>query len=143
MSNGDSSIVSTPSRIEGKFKAMVVCWFLGLGCLISWNSMLTIGDYYYQIFPSYHPARVLTLVYQPFALRSMAILSYNEANIDTRKRNMFLFCFSTLCLLLVSHYTSFHFMKLLKHSTRLIFFVAVAVFVGCVSSCWYIFGRCS
>ncbi|KAG6420653.1 hypothetical protein SASPL_117188 [Salvia splendens] len=101
MSNGDSSIVSTPSRIEGKFKAMVVCWFLGLGCLISWNSMLTIGDYYYQIFPSYHPARVLTLVYQPFALRSMAILSYNEANIDTRKRNMFLFCFSTLCLLLL------------------------------------------
>ncbi|XP_047951373.1 equilibrative nucleotide transporter 3-like isoform X2 [Salvia hispanica] len=109
MSNGDSSIVSTPSRTEGKFKAMVVCWFLGLGCLISWNSMLTIGDYYYQIFPSYHPARVLTLVYQPFALGSMAILSYNEANIDTRKRNMFgyaLFCFSTLGLLLIDVATS-------------------------------------
>ncbi|XP_057796319.1 equilibrative nucleotide transporter 3-like isoform X3 [Salvia miltiorrhiza] len=110
MSNGDSSIVSTPIRIEqGKLKAMVVCWFLGLGCLISWNSMLTIGDYYYQIFPSYHPARVLTLVYQPFALGSIAILSYHEANIDTRKRNMFgyaLFCFSTLGLLLIDVATS-------------------------------------
>lgn len=109
MSNGDSNIVSTPSRIEGKFKAMVVCWFLGLGSLISWNSMLTIGDYYYQIFPSYHPARVLTLVYQPFALGSMAILAYHEAKIDTRKRNIFgytLFCLSTFGLLLIDLGTS-------------------------------------
>lgn len=38
-------------EIQGKFKAIVVCWFLGLGTLVSWNSMLTISDYYYQVFP--------------------------------------------------------------------------------------------
>lgn len=143
--------------------AMVVCWFLGLGSLVSWNSMLTIEDYYYQLFPVsflefvhllsflnfkffskwsklmnfynnallvdqfffvdciysitpidilsffalklYHPSRVLTLVYQPFALGTMAILAYNEAKIDTRKRNLtgyILFFLSTLALLVVS-----------------------------------------
>ncbi|XWS18282.1 hypothetical protein CRYUN_Cryun32bG0030300 [Craigia yunnanensis] len=40
-----------PARLEGKFSAMVVCWILGLGSLVSWNSMLTIGDYYYNLFP--------------------------------------------------------------------------------------------
>lgn len=36
---------------EGKYKAMVVCFILGLGSLVSWNSMLTIADYYYKLFP--------------------------------------------------------------------------------------------
>lgn len=36
---------------QAKTVAIVVCWILGLGCLISWNSMLTIGDYYYKLFP--------------------------------------------------------------------------------------------
>ena len=36
---------------QGKYSAMVVCWILGLGSLVSWNSMLTIGDYYYNLFP--------------------------------------------------------------------------------------------
>ncbi|KAJ6893370.1 hypothetical protein NC652_027417 [Populus alba x Populus x berolinensis] len=78
----------TPTRPGGKHKGIVVCWFLGLGSLVSWNSMLTIGDYYYCLFPKYHPSRVLTLVYQPFALGTMAILAYNEAKINTRKRNV-------------------------------------------------------
>ncbi|MCI67938.1 equilibrative nucleotide transporter 3-like, partial [Trifolium medium] len=30
---------------------MVVCFILGLGSLVAWNIMLTIGDYYYQLFP--------------------------------------------------------------------------------------------
>ncbi|CAI9756526.1 unnamed protein product [Fraxinus pennsylvanica] len=88
---------------------MVVCWFLGLGSLVSWNSMLTIGDYYYNLFPDYHPARVLTLVYQPFAVGTMALLAYNEAKIDTRKRNLMgytLFFLSTLGLLLLDLGTS-------------------------------------
>ncbi|GFP88942.1 equilibrative nucleotide transporter 3 [Phtheirospermum japonicum] len=109
MANDDSSIVSSPTRLEGKFKAMVVCWFLGLGSLVSWNSMLTIGDYYYDLFPRYHPARVLTLVYQPFALTTIAILACNEAKIDTRKRNLFgyvLFCLSTFGLLMIDLATS-------------------------------------
>jgi hypothetical protein len=36
---------------QGKYKAMIVCFILGLGSLVSWNSMLTIGDYYYKLFP--------------------------------------------------------------------------------------------
>ncbi|XP_039166918.1 equilibrative nucleotide transporter 3 isoform X2 [Eucalyptus grandis] len=40
-----------PARLEGKSKAMVFCWVLGLGSLVAWNSMLTIGDYYYKVFP--------------------------------------------------------------------------------------------
>lgn len=109
MPKDDSSAVSTPSRIEGKFKAVVVCWFLGLGALFSWNSMLTIGDYYYQVFPHYHPSRVLTLVYQPFAFGTMIILAYYEAKIDTRKRILFgyvLFFLSTFGLLLLDLGTS-------------------------------------
>ncbi|KAL2495132.1 Uncharacterized protein Fot_38889 [Forsythia ovata] len=51
MTNLDSAGVPSPSRLEGKYKAMVVCWFLGLGSLVSWNTMLTIGDYYYNLFP--------------------------------------------------------------------------------------------
>ncbi|KAK6932463.1 Equilibrative nucleoside transporter, partial [Dillenia turbinata] len=93
-----------PTRLEGKFSAMVACWILGFGSLISWSSMLNIGDYYYQLFPTYHPSRVLTLVYQPFALGTMAILAYNEAKIDTRKRNLLgyaLFTLSTFMLIVL------------------------------------------
>ncbi|XP_062093527.1 equilibrative nucleotide transporter 3-like [Humulus lupulus] len=91
-------------RHQGKNTAIVVCWFLGLGSLVAWNSMLTIGDYYYALFPDYHPSRVLTLVYQPFALGTMILLAYNEAKIDTRKRNLCgytLFFASTLLLIVV------------------------------------------
>nr|GME09837.1 equilibrative nucleotide transporter 3-like [Ipomoea batatas] len=38
-------------RLEGKLSATIVCWILGLGSLLSWNTMLTIGDYYYEVFP--------------------------------------------------------------------------------------------
>uniref|UniRef100_A0A5B7AZM8 Putative equilibrative nucleotide transporter 3-like n=1 Tax=Davidia involucrata TaxID=16924 RepID=A0A5B7AZM8_DAVIN len=99
-----------PIRLEGRFSAMVICWMLGLGSLVSWNSMLTIGDYFYALFPkSYHPARVLTLVYLPFAFGTMAILAYNESKIDTRRRNMtgyILFFLSTLLLLVLDLATS-------------------------------------
>ncbi|KAL7174832.1 hypothetical protein ACSBR2_014748 [Camellia fascicularis] len=57
----------------------------------------------------YHPARVLTVVYQLFALGTMAILAYNESKIDTRKRNLtgyILFFISTLSLLLLDLVTS-------------------------------------
>ncbi|CDO99651.1 unnamed protein product [Coffea canephora] len=109
MIEAGSSGSPTPGRLEGKRAAMVVCWFLGLGSLVSWNSMLTIGDYYYALFPHYHPSRVLTLVYQPFAVGTVATLAYNEARIDTRKRNLAgytLFFLSTLALLLLDLGTS-------------------------------------
>ncbi|XP_027111654.1 equilibrative nucleotide transporter 3-like isoform X2 [Coffea eugenioides] len=109
MTEAGSSGSPTPGRLEGKRAAMVVCWFLGLGSLVSWNSMLTIGDYYYALFPHYHPSRVLTLVYQPFAVGTVATLAYNEARIDTRKRNLAgytLFFLSTLALLLLDLGTS-------------------------------------
>ncbi|XWS12752.1 hypothetical protein CRYUN_Cryun37aG0117300 [Craigia yunnanensis] len=98
-----------PATLEGKFNAMMVCWILGLGSLVSWNSMLTIGDYYYNLFPNYHPSRVLTLVYQPFALGTMVILAYNESKIDTRRRNMIgylLFFASTFMLIVLDLATS-------------------------------------
>ncbi|XVF87596.1 hypothetical protein PTKIN_Ptkin18bG0132900 [Pterospermum kingtungense] len=93
-----------PARLEGRYSAMAVCWMLGFGSLVSWNSMLTIGDYYYNLFPNYHPSRVLTLVYQPFALVTMAILAYNESKIDTRRRNIIgysLFSASTFMLIVL------------------------------------------
>ncbi|XP_076901288.1 equilibrative nucleotide transporter 3-like [Bidens hawaiensis] len=94
----------TPVKVEGKGIAVIVCWILGFGSLVSWYSMLTIGDYYYAVFPGYHPSRVLTLVYLPFALGTMAILAYNESKVDTRKRNIagyVLFFLCTLALIVV------------------------------------------
>ncbi|KAH7532948.1 hypothetical protein FEM48_Zijuj04G0077600 [Ziziphus jujuba var. spinosa] len=126
-----------PARLEGKYGAMVVCWLLGNGCLFSWNSMLTIEDYYGYLFPrfskqtisrillcptdmifqyrfalrvnDYHPSRVLTLVYQPFALGTLAVLAYHEAKINTRRRNLFgyiLFFLSSVLVLVLDLATS-------------------------------------
>lgn len=98
-----------PPNLEGKYAAMLVCWLLGNGCLFSWNSMLTIQDYYVNLFPRYHPSRVLTLVYQPFALLTIFALSYHEAKINTRKRNLFgyiLFFLSSLLVLVLDLATS-------------------------------------
>ncbi|KAF1895320.1 hypothetical protein Lal_00043966 [Lupinus albus] len=106
ITNDDSGAQRVP---EGKLKAMAVCFVLGLGSLVSWNSMLTIGDYYYELFPKYHPSRVLTLVYQPFALITMAILAYYESKINTRMRNIagfILFFASTLLVLVLDLATS-------------------------------------
>ncbi|XP_010904666.1 equilibrative nucleotide transporter 3 [Elaeis guineensis] len=92
------------SRHEGKYMAMIMCWLLGNGSLVAWNSMLTIEDYYSNLFPRYHPTRVLTLVYQPFALGTLAILTYNEAKLNTRKRNLIgytLFFLSSLLLIVL------------------------------------------
>ncbi|KAJ8548925.1 hypothetical protein K7X08_030891 [Anisodus acutangulus] len=71
--------------------------------------MLTIEDYYVYLFPNYHPSRVLTLIYQPFALGTLAILAYNEAKINTRRRNLFgysLFFISTFIVLVLDLATS-------------------------------------
>ncbi|MED6220499.1 Epsin-3, clathrin recruitment and traffic between the Golgi and endosome [Stylosanthes scabra] len=100
---------NAPTRLQGKYLAIFVCWLLGNGCLFSWNSMLTIEDYYVHLFPKYHPSRVLTLVYQPFAVGTLAILAYNEAKINTRIRNLFgytLFFISTLLVLILDLATS-------------------------------------
>ncbi|KAJ8427874.1 hypothetical protein Cgig2_008702 [Carnegiea gigantea] len=40
-----------PVRLQGKRTAMIVCWLLGMGSLLSWNSMLTVCDYYYRVLP--------------------------------------------------------------------------------------------
>ncbi|XP_010431740.1 PREDICTED: equilibrative nucleotide transporter 3 isoform X1 [Camelina sativa] len=101
---GDTYENQPPEKLQGKYQAMVVCCILGIGSLVAWNSMLTIADYYYQVFPDYHPSRVLTLVYQPFALGTIVILTYHESKMNTRKRNLIgytLFTISTFLLIVL------------------------------------------
>ncbi|CAH8301501.1 unnamed protein product [Eruca vesicaria subsp. sativa] len=93
-----------PEKLQGGFQAKVICCILGIGGLASWNSLLTIADYYYKVFPDYHPSRVLVLVYQPFALGTIVILAYHESKINTRKRNLIgyiIFTVSTLLLIVL------------------------------------------
>ncbi|KAJ4977527.1 hypothetical protein NE237_002633 [Protea cynaroides] len=100
---------SDPAKLKGKYSAVLHCFILGIGSLLSWNSMLTIEDYYVMLFPKYHPSRVLTLVYQPFAFGMISILTYNEAKLNTRKRNLFgytLFFISSLAVLVLDLATS-------------------------------------
>ncbi|KAF2573897.1 hypothetical protein F2Q70_00002538 [Brassica cretica] len=40
-----------PVTLQGKFQAKVICCILGIGGLVAWNSLLTIADYYYHVFP--------------------------------------------------------------------------------------------
>ncbi|KAL4390278.1 hypothetical protein AHAS_Ahas03G0129100 [Arachis hypogaea] len=57
----------------------------------------------------YHPSRVLTLVYQPFAVGTIATLAYNEERINTRFWNLFgyiLFFVATLLVLVIDLATS-------------------------------------
>ena len=66
----------------------------------------------------YHPSRVLTLVYQPFAVGTLAILTYYEAKINTRKRNLFgytLFFLAVLAVIIVNpvhFFVNFEYFKL-------------------------------
>lgn len=48
--------------MQGKYAAMAVCWLLGNGCLVSWNSMLTIEDYYGYLFPVLKSLNSLAIV---------------------------------------------------------------------------------
>ncbi|XP_037497436.1 equilibrative nucleotide transporter 6 isoform X3 [Jatropha curcas] len=109
MSILDGGIAPPPAKLEGKYAAMLVCWLLGCGSLLSWNCMVTIEDYYGYLFPQYHPSRVLTVVYQPFAVGTLAILAYNEAKLNTRKRNLFgyiLFFIGSLIIIVLDLATS-------------------------------------
>ncbi|KAI3855022.1 hypothetical protein MKX03_018416, partial [Papaver bracteatum] len=76
------------SNLRGKTSAMIVCWLLGNGSLFVWNSMLSAEDYYLSLFPKYHPTRVFSLVYVVITLVTSSILTYYEATINTRKRNL-------------------------------------------------------
>ncbi|KAL5096580.1 hypothetical protein RYX36_000907 [Vicia faba] len=109
----DNTITSNgtgePRKPGGKIRAMAVCFILGLGSLVSWNSILTIGDYYYQLFPTYHPSRVLTLVYQPFAIGTLIVMTHYESKINTRLRNVVgftLFFIATFLILILDLATS-------------------------------------
>ncbi|CAN1198564.1 Equilibrative nucleotide transporter 7 [Linum perenne] len=109
VNGGVATIDETPTRLEGKYKAVIVCWILGFGAIIAWNVMVTVADYYYSLFPKYHPNRVLTMVYQPFALGTMVICICYESRMNTRKRNIVgysLIFFSILMLLVLDLATS-------------------------------------
>lgn len=81
-----SALQADEQSRKGRTLGYLVCWLLGNGCLFSWNSLLTIQDYFLVVFDGYHPARVFTLVYQPFALGTILFLTYYEARINTRLR---------------------------------------------------------
>ncbi|KAL6909755.1 hypothetical protein ACP4OV_001414 [Aristida adscensionis] len=90
--------------IQGKYLGIFICWLLGNGCLIGFNSMLTTEDYFVYLFPNYHPTRVITLAYQPSVLTISAIFAYHEAKVNTRLRNLVgytLFFFSSLALVIL------------------------------------------
>ncbi|PWA84628.1 equilibrative nucleotide transporter 3 [Artemisia annua] len=40
----------TPLEIKGKWSAVVMCWIFGLGTVLSWNIISTLGDYFYEVF---------------------------------------------------------------------------------------------
>lgn len=106
---GQDELQNSATPKQGKYAAYTVCWLLGIGSLFSWNSMLTIEDYYTYLFPQYHSSRVLTLVCQTFALITLATLSYFEATINTRQRiirGYVLFFISTLLILILNLATS-------------------------------------
>ncbi|KAI3875283.1 hypothetical protein MKX03_001281 [Papaver bracteatum] len=48
--------------------------------------MLTIQDYFQYLFPDYHSARVLPIVYAPVVVTITAVLAYYEATLNTRIR---------------------------------------------------------
>ncbi|CAN6546547.1 unnamed protein product [Malus baccata var. baccata] len=66
--------------LEGQYKAIAVCWFLGLGSLVAWNSMLTISDYYYNLYPL-----VLIAMYNVLDLISRYIPLIKCLKIESRK----------------------------------------------------------
>ncbi|XP_042421614.1 equilibrative nucleotide transporter 3-like [Zingiber officinale] len=75
-------------KTKGRFTMLFTIWLLGNGTLFAWNSIITIGDYYASLFPTYHPMKALPFVYQSFALVTTAILAYHEARLNTRYRNL-------------------------------------------------------
>ncbi|XP_058208947.1 equilibrative nucleotide transporter 3-like isoform X4 [Rhododendron vialii] len=79
-------------------ESMLQCWFVGFSEMGAFSRGIR-----------YHPSRVLSLVYQPFALGVLAILTYKEAKINTRRRNLFgytLFFISSLLVLVLDLATS-------------------------------------
>ncbi|KAL3687273.1 hypothetical protein R1sor_013582 [Riccia sorocarpa] len=94
---------------KGKYIGYIIVWLLGNGTLFSWNSVLTVEDYFGFVFPDYHPARVFTLVYQPFALATLSVLTVFEARVNTRKRILWgygLFCLFVLAIPILDLATS-------------------------------------
>ncbi|KAG7553036.1 Equilibrative nucleoside transporter [Arabidopsis thaliana x Arabidopsis arenosa] len=49
----------------------------------------------------YHPSRVLTFVYLPFAIGTIVIFAYHEAKINTRKRNLIGYILFTISIFLL------------------------------------------
>ncbi|WZZ03157.1 hypothetical protein YC2023_089078 [Brassica napus] len=84
------------SNIQEKFAASFQCCVLGVGQLVAWNTILTISDYYYQVFPDYHPSRTLTLVYQPSVLGTISVLVIVGQKIKNQRR-----VFTGYCLFVI------------------------------------------
>ncbi|XP_019098908.1 PREDICTED: equilibrative nucleotide transporter 2-like, partial [Camelina sativa] len=98
-----------PNYFQGRYNALLLCWLFGNGCLLAWNTMLTVVDYYAYMFPRYHPSRILAIIYQSFAIGALSVLVYKEASLNTRRRNLFgysLFALGSLAILVLDLSTS-------------------------------------
>ncbi|TVU38437.1 hypothetical protein EJB05_11808 [Eragrostis curvula] len=83
--------------LRGKNLGVFICWLLGIGCLMGFNSMMIIEDYYISLFPKYHPTRLITISYQPLVLVTTAIYTYYEAKVNTRVRILAGYMTAFLC----------------------------------------------
>lgn len=89
------------------FEKKCVMFASTLGSVSEYHRSVFKYNYKFPLFlmQKYHPSRVLTIVYQPFAFGTLAILAYNEAKINTRLRNLFgytVYFFGILALLIVN-----------------------------------------
>ncbi|KAL3701357.1 hypothetical protein R1sor_019379 [Riccia sorocarpa] len=87
---------------KGHTFAVFVSFILGCVMLFPWNSLLTINDYYYVVFPSDHPSRVFTVIYEPVGLAVTLIFLYYEARASTKWRVISgFFLFTTAIILII------------------------------------------
>jgi hypothetical protein len=88
-----------------------------------------------------HPTRVLTLVYQPFALGVSALLAYHEAKINTRLRNLTgytIYFLSSFGIIIVSEYLSLRQIETVHklYSFTLCLDASVSTSITCVGVEW-------
>ncbi|CAM6129404.1 unnamed protein product [Calypogeia fissa] len=120
-------LCSTSTQKCHHYLAIFIGWFLGNALLFLWNAILNAGDYFYSVFPDYHPSRVLPLLYIPVAFAiacGFLITAKAPCNIRLRVLNGFsIFLMAAISIIIVSACGGAHLL-----GTRLTF-IAICVLV--------------